>query len=148
MQSSKLLGNRRKTYFGCNLYNRFYFGEVQEDVLGQCSGHKVSQHPEKKVYMSISVLFQIKQAGCLRKCLCTYSTEVSRFVLEILEKSVLLQQWFHKCVTPKMGTPNTFDHLCKFHTLSNLFQESPHAITSTCSHFNVFKPIAWVFLLI
>ena len=49
----------------------------------------LSQHSEKKVILSISGLFQKKkkQAGWLRKCLCKYSTEVSRFVLEILEKS-------------------------------------------------------------
>ena len=48
---------------------------------------KVSQYPEKKVYLSISGLFQKKkQAGWLGKCLCKYSTEISRFVLEILKK--------------------------------------------------------------
>ena len=31
-----------------------------------------------------------KQVGWLRKCLCKYSTEVSRFVLEILEKSKVI----------------------------------------------------------
>ena len=30
---------------------------------------------------------EIEEAGWLRKCCCKYSTEVSRFVLEILEKS-------------------------------------------------------------
>ena len=31
------MGNRRKTYILDVICNRFYFGEVQEDVLGQCS---------------------------------------------------------------------------------------------------------------
>ena len=57
--------------------NRFYFGEVQEDVRGQCSG-RVYQHLEKKDCLSIT--------GWLRKCLCKYSTEVFKFVLEILGK--------------------------------------------------------------
>ena len=54
---SKLLGNRRKTYILDVICNRFYFGEVQEETLGQCSeqGISVAQHPEKKVYLSISV---------------------------------------------------------------------------------------------
>ena len=30
--------NRRKTYILDVLCNKFYFGEVQEEVLGQCSG--------------------------------------------------------------------------------------------------------------
>ena len=34
---SKLLGNRRKTYILDVICNRSYFGEVQEDALGQCS---------------------------------------------------------------------------------------------------------------
>ena len=50
---------------------------------------------------------------------------------------------------PKMGTPILcgffVDHPCKFHTFSNALQEIPHAITSTHSHFHVFKPIVWVF---
>ena len=67
--------------------NKFYFGEVQERVLDKCSEQgNISQHIEQKVHLSISGLFQKKQAGWLRKYLFKYSTEVS-FVLEILEKS-------------------------------------------------------------
>ena len=39
---SKLLGNRRKTYILDAIRNRFYFGEVQEEVLGQSSGQGIS----------------------------------------------------------------------------------------------------------
>ena len=35
LQASKLLGNRRKTYILDVICNRFYFEEVQEEVLGQ-----------------------------------------------------------------------------------------------------------------
>ena len=64
LQTSQLLGKRRKTYILDVICNRYYFGEVQEEVLGQCS-----QLPVKKVYLSISGLFQKKKAGWLRKCL-------------------------------------------------------------------------------
>ena len=36
LQTSKLLGKRRKTYILDVICNRYYFGEVQEEVLGQC----------------------------------------------------------------------------------------------------------------
>ena len=42
--------------------NRFYFGEVQEDVLGQYNG-QVSQHLEQKVHLSISGLLQKKKTN-------------------------------------------------------------------------------------
>ena len=38
---SKLLGNRRKTYILDVICNRFYFGEVREEVLGQCIGQGI-----------------------------------------------------------------------------------------------------------
>ena len=59
---SKLLGNRRNTYILDVICNRFYFGEVQEEVL-VCAVGRVSQHPEKKVYLSISGLFQKKKTS-------------------------------------------------------------------------------------
>ena len=37
MQTWKLLGNRRKTCILDVMCNRFYFGRVQEKVLGHCS---------------------------------------------------------------------------------------------------------------
>ena len=40
--TSKLLGNRRKAYILEVICNRFYFGEVQEEVLGQYSGQGIS----------------------------------------------------------------------------------------------------------
>ena len=42
LQTRKVLGNKRKTYILDVIYNRFYFGEVQENVLRQCSGQGVS----------------------------------------------------------------------------------------------------------
>ena len=42
LQTSKLLGKRRKTYILDVICDRFYFEEVQEEVLGQCSGQGVS----------------------------------------------------------------------------------------------------------
>ena len=40
--------------------NRFYFEEVQEEVLGQCSVEGILAPRKKKVYLSISGLFQLK----------------------------------------------------------------------------------------
>ena len=63
--------------------------------LGESSGKSyrpaqwaeyISQHLEQKVHLSISGLFQKKQAVWLKKCLFKYSTGV-KFVLEILENS-------------------------------------------------------------
>ena len=42
LQTSKLLGSRRKTYVLDVICNRLYFGEVQEEVLGQCNGQGIS----------------------------------------------------------------------------------------------------------
>ena len=41
-QTSKLLGNKRKTYILDVVYNIFYFGEVQEEALGQCIRQGIS----------------------------------------------------------------------------------------------------------
>ena len=95
------------------------------------------------------------QAGWLRKCICKYSTEVFKFVLEILEKSKVIANVIpRKCATPlentkaKKGDPKLCGFLLIIHALSNSFQEIPHAITSTRSQFHVFKPIVLgVFLL-
>ena len=156
MQTSKLLGNRRKTYILDVICNIFYFGEVQEVVLGQYNGQSILA-PKRKIYLSIRGLFQKKrQAEWLRKCLCKYSTDVSRFVLEILENRSSLQLWFHKSVWHPLKIPRPekgisklcgffVDYPCKFQALSNSLQEILHTITSTLSHLHVFKPIAWVF---
>ena len=54
-----------------------------------------------------------------------------------------------KIPRPKKGTPKLcgffVDYPWKFHALSNLLQEISYAISSSCSHFRVFKPIIWVF---
>ena len=42
LQTSKLLRNKRKTYILDVICNRFYFGEVQEEVLDQCCGQGIS----------------------------------------------------------------------------------------------------------
>ena len=70
--------------------NKFYFREVQEEVLGQRAGHLSSQKKEGLFVYQWSVP-EKKQAGWLRKCLCKYSTKGFRFVLEILEKSKFIE---------------------------------------------------------
>ena len=60
LQTSKLLGNRRNPYILDAICNRVYFGEIHEEVLGQCSGQGTSQHPEQNVYLYISGLFEKK----------------------------------------------------------------------------------------
>ena len=41
LETNKLLENRRKTYILDVTCNKFYFGEVREKVLGQCSGQGI-----------------------------------------------------------------------------------------------------------
>ena len=62
LQTSKLLGKRRKTYILDVICNRFYFGEVQKEVLGKCSGQGISVTREE-VCLSISGLFQKKKTS-------------------------------------------------------------------------------------
>ena len=155
MHTSKLLGNRRKTYILDVICNRFYFGEVQEKVLGQCSRQGISAPRTESLSVYQQSVPEKKQAGCLRKCLCKYSFEVSGFVLEILEKSkVITSVNPQKCVTllentkPKKGLLNYVAFFFFFlitHKLSNSLEEIPHAITSIRSHFHIFKPIFWLF---
>ena len=59
LQTSKLLGNRRKTYILDVICYRFYFGEVQEEFHPSTVG-KESQYPEQQVYVSINGLFRKK----------------------------------------------------------------------------------------
>ena len=87
MQTSKLLENKRNTYILDVICNRFYFGEVQEEVLGQCCGQGILGPRKEGLSVYQWSVPEKKQAGRLRKCLCKYSTEISRFVLKILEKS-------------------------------------------------------------
>ena len=70
--------------------NKFYFGEVQEEVLGQCNGQGMSAPRTEGLSVYQWSVPKEKQAGWLRKCLRKCSTEVFRFVLEILEKSKII----------------------------------------------------------
>ena len=70
MQTSKLLGNKRKMYVLDVICNRFYFEEVQEEVLGHCSGQGISA--PRKEGLSIyqwSVLEEKRKQGGLRNAL-------------------------------------------------------------------------------
>ena len=42
MATSKLSGNRRTVYVLDVICNRFYFEEVQEEVISQCTGQGIS----------------------------------------------------------------------------------------------------------
>ena len=92
--------NRRKTYILDIICNRLYFGEVKEEVLSQCSGQGISAPRTESLSVSQWSIPEKKQAGWLKKCLCKYSTKVSKFVLEILEKSKVMVGviGFHKSV--------------------------------------------------
>ena len=59
------MGNRRKAYILDVICNRFYFGEVQEEVLGQCSGQGISAPREEglSVYQWSDPEKKIKQDG-------------------------------------------------------------------------------------
>ena len=72
----------------------------------------------------------------MRKC----STEVSRFVMEILEKSKFIARPVNTVAFLFIALANSTPfliHSTKFHMVY---------LTSTHSHFHVFKPIVWVFL--
>ena len=66
-------------------------GLVQEEVLGQCSGQGISVTRKEGLSIYQWSAPEKKRARWFRKCLCKYSTEVSRFVLEILRKSKFIQ---------------------------------------------------------
>ena len=80
------MANRRKAYFLDVICKKFYFGEVQEEVLGQRSGNDISAPRKKGLSVCPRSVPEKYQAGWLRKCLCKHSTEVSMFVLKIMEK--------------------------------------------------------------
>ena len=84
LQTSKLLGERRILDV---IPNRLYFEEVQEEVLGKCSGEGITFHRKEDLSVYQWSVSEKKTSRVLRKCLCKYSNEVSRFVLEILGKS-------------------------------------------------------------
>ena len=69
----------------------FYFGEAQEEGLGQCTGQEILASKEEGLFVYQWSVLEKKQARCLSKYFCKYSTEVSRFVLEILENSKVIE---------------------------------------------------------
>ena len=48
LQTSKLLGNRKKTYILVVICNKFYFGEVQEEVQASSVGRVYISAPRKE----------------------------------------------------------------------------------------------------
>ena len=67
------------------------FWEVHEEVLGQCSAQGISA-PKTEGLSAYQWSFpEERQEGCLIK----YSTKVSRFFLEILEKSKVIRSESH-----------------------------------------------------
>ena len=85
MQTSKLLANRRKVYILDVICNRLYFGEIQEEVLGQCTGQGISEaRVESLSVYQRSVPEKKKQAGWLRKCLNHYDGCVKNKLFLIL----------------------------------------------------------------
>ena len=64
LQTSKLLGNRRKNHISDVICNRFCFWEVQEEVLGHCSGQSISApRTEGLSFYQWSVPVKNKQSG-------------------------------------------------------------------------------------
>ena len=58
------MGNRRKAYILDVICSRFYFGEVQEEVLGQCTGQDIpAPRTEGVPVLSISAPEKNKQGG-------------------------------------------------------------------------------------
>ena len=98
--NEQTIRKQEKTYVLDVICNRFYFGEVQEEVLGQYSGEGISA-PRKEGLSVYQWSVPNKRAGWLRKCLCKYSSEVFRFVLKLWEIEV-----HYKCDSIKVcNTP-------------------------------------------
>ena len=81
------MGNRKKTYILDVICSRFYFEEIQEEVLGQYSWKGILAPRKRGLSVYQWSVPEKEQAGWLRKCLCKYFIDVSRLVLEIPEKS-------------------------------------------------------------
>ena len=79
----------KDVYFGCNMSQILFWGSSGKSSSSMQRAGYISQRLEQKVHLSISGLFQKKQARWLRKCLFKYSTEF-RFVLEILKDSKII----------------------------------------------------------
>ena len=84
MEKSKLLENTRTAHVFEVVCNRFYFGEIQEEVIGQCTGQAISA-PRTEGLSAYPWPSLEKKTSWLRKCFCRYTTEVSWFALEIVE---------------------------------------------------------------
>ena len=138
---SKSLWNRRKTY----ILDVIWSGPGRSSRPVQWAWYLSSQN-RRSLCLSV-FCSRKKQTGWLRNCLCKYSWEVSRFILEILENSKVIASILHllsikvyyknplKIPRSKKRTPELcgffVDHHCKFHPFSNSLQEIPHAITFT-----------------
>ena len=81
------MGNRKKTYILDVICNRFYCGEVHEEVPSQYSWKGVLAPRKRGLSVYHWSVPGKEQAGWLKKCFCKYSIDVSRFVLKIAEKS-------------------------------------------------------------
>ena len=77
MQTSESLGTRRAAYVLDVICNRFYFEDVQEEVLGQCAAQGISAPRTEGLSAYPWSVLEKTQAEWSRKCLCKYSTEVS-----------------------------------------------------------------------
>ena len=90
LQTSKLLGNRRRTYILDVICDKFCFAEVQEEILGQCNRQVIylNFYNRRSICLSL-VCSRKKQTWSLMKHLFKYSTEV-RFFLQIREKSKVI----------------------------------------------------------
>ena len=100
----------------------------------------LSQLLEQKVHLSISGLFEKKQAGWLRKCLFKYSTEV-RFVLEILENSKVIASEHINVLHPLKNPPGQNRRPLNYvaFLLVTLVDSTPFLIysrNSTCYNFH------------
>ena len=62
---NELLGSRRKTYILDVIGNKFYFGEVQEEILVQCSGQGIylSTYNRRSICLSVVCSSKNKKGG-------------------------------------------------------------------------------------
>ena len=127
MQTSKLLGKRRKTYILNVICNRYYFGEVQEEVLGQCSRQGISAPSKEGLSVYQWSVSEKKKQGGWGSVFKNTRLKFLGFSWKFWKNQRSMQVWFHKTFIttleiprPKKATPKLWKTLNKFQTFEGI----------------------------
>ena len=101
LQASNLLWNRRKTYILDVICNRYYFGEVQEQVLDQCSGQGISA---PRNGLSVCQFQKEKKQGSWGNAFVNTPLKFLDLSWKFWKNQSSLQVWFHKSVKTLANT--------------------------------------------